>query len=472
MASAGPSRAFAPVATAASATAATQKLPSLSREHAPTSISLHNTHMSSMPSHSTDLASGGALTSPCLPSANELPDDPREASKLAALFPPSLQPAWSPDNQAMARSSSGRDDEGALYLPPAHAPSRGARPLSMTFSPGARSPGARSPGARSPGARSSGARSSGALSPGPTYAHAGLGSPRPSAARLSSPGPPSSAPRRRTAEPDLFERTIEHAGHPHWLTPQAAIDVAVPSVLDEAADAIVGESTLEVVAPRDTARGVSPARRSTVRRSAEPVPSLPTGPSSPHGLSQAGSRRSMVHPPTPTLRGEPMAPSMSPSLSIDGAIIPEGRAATITHSLDGMADAISHLSMDGELSASSSMRSMHPDDARPSRFRYTMYDVGKSHDRPPERWRSSGSARPASYTAGLRGSRYLPPDVDHGDHVFLQVPGAVAPASPSSQSGSERKRLSWMSYADLVHDAHEQVVDVDTSMRRPGGLRS
>lgn len=209
-------------------------------------------------------------------------------------------------------------------------------------------------------------------------------------------------------EANIFERSIEMLGSPHVRTPKEAVDMAVPPVLDDAADAIVGDSTLEIVSPRsppspyaspsswhrtggvDMRRGASHdgtwrqrayGHRRLQSDQTNVMMSIPSSP--------VGKRRSAC-PPTPTA-----APSVthSPSLSIDGAVIHEGHAAKLSHSLDGIADAM------------------------------------VATDRSP------GSSRPG----------------------HLQVPSA----SPSMHASPGRKRLSWMSYADIVHDVNEQVYDID-----------
>lgn len=297
------------------------------------------------PSATIPAGHGAASSSASLVSANELPDDPERASNVVHLFAPPLAPAWSP--VSMSRSQSSRtDDASSTYFP------IGAR------------------------------------------------------ASLSPRSPPYQA--QLSPEANIFERNIQMLGSPHVRTPREAVDLAVPPVLDDAADAIVSDSTLEIVSPRsppspyaspsashrtsgvDMLRGAS--HDGTWRQRAyghrrlqsDQTSVMKNIPSSP-----AGQRRSAC-PPTPTA-----APSVahSPSLSIDGAVIHEGRAAMLSHSLDGIADAM------------------------------------VATDRSP------GSSR-----------------LGH-----LPVPSA----SPSMHPSPGRKRLSWMSYADIVHDVNEQVYDID-----------
>jgi len=323
----------------------------------------------------------------------------------------------------------------------------------------------------------------------------------------------------RSPEPNIFERDIELCGSPHLRTPKEAIDTSVPTVLDGAADAIVGDSHLDIVASRDGAHPPSPLAspdlRARRRLGGEPlvrglsqdgwqsraphpyghrrlqseqtnvVMSLPGMPPSPSALSQTGSRLSaLLAPATPSSRADSMAPSMSPSLSIDGAIIPEGQAARVAHSLDGLADVIvqpaqaspvpmaspSPMETVGSMPASSSYFSLPPaaDDSRAScKFHYTLLDqpppastpsptgVERSHSLLTTRSAHAGPSARASWQARRPHSSDSP---DSPAPPLLQV---QPDASLSSAAASgERKRLSWMRYADLVRDADEQVTDV------------
>ena len=139
------------------------------------------------PSATIPTGHGAASSSASLVSANELPDDPERASNVVHLFAPPLAPAWSP--VSMSRSQSSRtDDASSTYFP------IGAR------------------------------------------------------ASLSPRSPPYQAP--LSPEASIFERNIQMLGSPHVRTPREAVDMAVPPVLDDAADAIVSDSTLEIVSPR------------------------------------------------------------------------------------------------------------------------------------------------------------------------------------------------------------------------------
>ncbi|WFD20778.1 hypothetical protein MCAP1_003032 [Malassezia caprae] len=419
-----------------------------------------------------------AHASPPLPLANELPDDPEQASQLVHLYAPPLAPAWSPMPSPMSRTLSGRTDDASRAGAP-HSPVQVS-----TVSDGLHRP---------------------------------LSSPRsPSQALLSPHVRQRSQP--RSPEPSIFERDIELCGSPHIRTPQEAIDTSVPTVLDGAADAIVGDSHLEIVAPRDDVHPPSPLASPDVRarrrlggepllrglsqdgwqsRAPRPhghrrlqseqsnvVTSLPGVPPSPSGLSHAGSRRSaLLAPATPSSRADSVAPSMSPSLSIDGAIIPEGRAAMVAHSLDGLADVIvqpaqaspapmaspSPVEPAGSMPASTSYFSLPPaaDDSRASsKFRYTLLDMPPPASTLPapgvERSHSLLGSRSAHGHPSARASWQArhPRSSDSHDSPGPPLLQVQPDMSPSAAGSSERKRLSWMTYTDVVRDADEQVTDV------------
>ncbi|WFD24455.1 hypothetical protein MEQU1_003157 [Malassezia equina] len=472
------------------------------RVHAPGCIPLSPTRLVptavATPSPHAGVASPlgmAAHTSPPLPLANELPDDPEQASQLVHLYAlPPLAPAWSPAPSAMARTGSHRVDESSA---------RGVMPHSPSLS---------------------------------STAYAELGLHRP----LSSPRSPSHtllSPHMRqrhlprSPEPSIFERDIELCGSPHMRTPQEAIDTSVPTVLDEAADAILGDSALEVVAPRDQSHPPSPlaspdmrSRRrlgggepllrglsqdGLQRRPSRPcghrrlrsehstvMTSLPGMPSSPSALSQGPSRRStLLTPATPNSRADSLAPGMSPSVSIDGAIIPEGQAATQSHSLDGLTDVIVHpaapissalatspvpIASPSPMESATSTHASMPtstsyfslptsnDESRASsKFRYTLLDMPQpAATTPPtgmERSHSLLGARPSYANAAGRCPARRPRSADSptsspAPPPVVQVQGE---ASTTCTPGTgERKRLSWMAYSDLVREANEPMTDV------------
>ncbi|KOS13313.1 hypothetical protein Malapachy_0269 [Malassezia pachydermatis] len=498
------------------------------REHAPTRIGLSHTSpdgsaMRPSSSHRSSLYSPHGPVSPSLVYANEMPDDPNEVSQLSHLFPSSLAPAWSPGGPSSTRSPGARTDDNSQYFP--SMPVSG-RQRTAPVSPSASRSYLPTDSSRSMYDRRP--KSAHILTPPPMPRSPILqdqrlspsrGRPRPLSAHILSPGIVSSAQAARRRTPDtnnIFERDIELNGTPHALRPQEAIDLAVPSVLHDAAHAIVGDSTLEIISPRsESTRASSPLRPGeTLSRGLSHDGSHVGGrtqgggyghrrlrsdhsniymPTSPSVLSQAGSRRSMLLSASPGSQSESLAPSMSPSLSIDGAIIPDNQAATVTHSLDELADVMAHIQTDKtamltpgsytgagipmsspmSTAASSSYFSLQPhaDDNRHSKFRYQLLDM-PAGDRSADRSHSVPPPRPVSFTAGLRGSRHTVPapgaedmpDVAAMPH--LQVPQGQVPLRSTSSQVKERKRLSWMSYTDLVHDVDEQVTDFDASMRR------
>lgn len=461
------------------------------RVHAPGRIPLSPTRLVptavATPSPHAGVASPLGMathTSPPLPLANELPDNPEQASQLVHLYaPPPLAPAWSPASSAMARTSSHRVDESSA---------RGVLPHSPSYAE--------------------------------PHLHRPLSSPRSPSQTLLSPHM-RQRPLPKSPEPSIFERDIELCGSPHMRTPQEAIDTSVPTVLDEAADAILGVSALEVVAPRDHSHPPSPlaspdmrSRRrlgggepllrglsqdGLQRRPSRPyghrrlqsehstvMTSLPGMPSSPSALSQGPSRRStLLTPATPNSRADSLAPGMSPSVSIDGAIIPEGQAATQSHSLDGLTDVIVHPAapispvpiaspspMEGATTTHASMPTSTSyfslptsnDESRASsKFRYTLLDMPQpAATTPPtglERSHSLLSARPSYAHAPGRCPARRPRSADSptsspAPPPVVHVQGEASTTCPPGTG--ERKRLSWMAYSDLVREANEPMKDV------------
>lgn len=521
------------------------------RSQAPSNISLSPVRLSStfLPSpsrdhHATTTPTNGAA-SPRLISANELPDDLAQASNVVHLFAPPLAPAWSP--VSMSRSQSSRTDDTSTYFP-----SAGGTTASHGHSYGHSAGTGTGTGAHtastqryyrppmSPSARSGAEH---ALSPG--AAQQRISSPR-SPTGPSYVGMTRTSSRQRSPEHNIFERDIELCGSPHLMTPKEAIDVAVPPVLDDAADAIVGDSTLEIVSPCETSSPyASPDMRPHLRRTGTGgemlvrgashdgthmsarqrtyghrrlhseqsmlLPSIPNMPSSP----AAGKRRSHMQPPSQThSQQQPPTPNAStyhPSLSIDGAVIPEGQAATFMHSLDGLADAVVHRSPSttstqaavpgstatpaspvpavaspsgstngSQLGTSSSSYFSLSEDPRNSKFRYSVIGInatpsGAPSDSPTFGRTGTANNHFSSSVSSPRSSRTMQPSLSwsnsENSSSHLQVPGALNAASPNlrpasvSNAQGDRKRLSWMSYADIVNDVNEKVHDLDVTGR-------
>lgn len=484
------------------------------------SSSLHPSP-SQMPASHTP---GGSAASPLLTWANELPDDPQRASNVMGLYPSSLAPPFSPAAPLPQHSNS----DPSPYFPP---PSDTRAPLSGSML-----------GLSPVSERLAAPQTPSRLIP-PSLAH---------------------AQQRMSPEPSIFERDIEPVHHAR--SPQEAIDVAVPPVLDDAASAIVEESgTLEIIQPEHPAYAPSPPRSPSAGFRMMPTSSQPgqwtpnrDGRGRPRNLSGGQSsrensfdtrprqqqygrqhghrrplsdasnvftsmpgrslrsdshsereRRSPLHagsPLTPSTRPYSIQPATSPSLSIDGAIIAGNDAATMGHSFGGLADAFAHLattpSEQPAIATPGSMTSpqgsyfaLQPDDApraprdrssayaSPNAFRYMVLDREGERSpptvssTPPSRLAVSplpGSHPRASPNAGARSSttpvpapaitprsplprHTAPPAGADGDPFspHLQVPG----------TSSERKRLSFMAYADIVNDSQGQLLDLDESIQ-------
>ncbi|WFD07467.1 hypothetical protein MVES1_002833 [Malassezia vespertilionis] len=465
------------------------------REDAPRRITLSPLKfVPSMHPSPTMHGAGSATHSPLLAWANELPDDPERASAAVHLYPHSLAPAWSPSGTAPATFVGKRSDLSPYF------PAAGATPMRQSAS------------------------------------HMGVGM----SANLSGGGPvpqtPSrlaphavASPLRASPEPSIFERDIEH---PHLRSPQEAIDVAVPPVLDDAASAIVDDTaSLEIIAPQTLPGSPYVSPRLSCAR--------PQGRTRPRNLSatdarfaspqddrfaqqhsgrQHGHRRPpsdansvfSMHPPTPvhlSTADTLVAPSLSPSLSIDGAIIPESNAATRGHSLDVLADAFAHLSNAPNthrvltpapapavspsqlgMANSSSYFSLPPQDestmartpghrpaVQPLHSPSFCYAVLPMHD--------EMSSKRAGATHPRTSSTPLPSTTAHRHSLArhtVPVPVAGTRATPRSQdpfalkvpltsgAGSpsgERKRLSFMAYADIINDSSAQLLDLDESVQ-------
>lgn len=443
--------------------------------------------------HGASSPGRSATTSPGLQWANELPDDPVQASHAVHLYPASLAPPFSPGHP-MGRTNS----ESSHY-----------------FSTQPRSPMASGLG----------------LQPG-------LNPPQ-TPSRLIPPSR-SQSHVRASPEPSIFERDIEPAHHAR--SPQEAIDVSVPPVLDDAASAILDDSgTLEIIQPEHPPHTSSPQRSPSVRlRNPHLSPPIgtwtPTRPAQgrPRNLSggqslrensselrhiqqqqqfgrQRGHRRplsdasnvftslpmhapradadrSSLRPPTPlTPRSRSFSAqrTASPSVSLDGAIISGNDAATMGHSLDGLADTFAHLvsspseqppqvATPGSVSSvQGSYFALNPDEstsrasrdrssvyASPNAFRYRVLEREAVPPSPPSHLVVSPGLGPARAATSPGPSTAPMPRSPVPRHT-APVPGAPA---EHLQVPGERKRLSFMAYADIVNDSHGQLLDLDESV--------
>ncbi|WFD31922.1 hypothetical protein MSPP1_002964 [Malassezia sp. CBS 17886] len=426
----------------------------------------------------------GRLSSPLLTWANELPDDPGRASNVVNLFAHNaLAPAWSP----------------------------------ASMSPSARSP---------------------PLTPPQLVAVA--------------PALPARTRSMRSPEPNIFERDIERQNS-HCMSPQEAIDVAVPPVLDDAANAIVDQNTsaIEVVAPSPghVSPGLSPSwcthRESQRRAQQDPLYSPPhgslgltladahasqqqfgrthshrrplsdasnvfasiprsrrTGSDVADGAASPGSLRYAPgsvppgsappssqppagltptgHPPTPSGRSllatDPRAGATgSPSLSIDGAIIPEGNTAKVGHSLDGLADALANTRLDpgttvaspGSVSGTSGGYfgiSAPSDDGggtgtpvpHSNTFRYQVLGGG-GH---------SLNARARSTSQSQHG--WGPASLSTLGRPTSRSADVSAPGDASSTPC--KKRISFLAYANILNDNDELLLRVDEHAPAADGM--
>ena len=513
------------------------------RAHAPTMIPLSPIKMGSpLPLHTqpgtepeAKRASVAPSASPMV-SANALPDNPEQASNVANLFAHPLAPAWSPSAQPPAGSPSGVSDsgmhgEGSSYfrspsgMPPrgrVRTPGGGTRPASWLFSP------------------TLGALPSGAVAPAPHLTPNGAVS----------------------NETNIFERDIERFTQ-HPRSPQQAVEMAVPAVLEDAADAIVDEhaQTLEIVTPSNPSSPGRPSsasprspssgtqspvsRTSRARRPSQPshlrVSSADASLSdvasgsflSPPSQQQQGRSRGHQRPGsdasftftsasprqrTSSASGWQMPAATTPtapsSVSIDGAVIPESEAATMGHSLDGLAGAITGLSTSSRTgspvsqppvhsphrtpasvaaSGGSYFTLTHPDDsgtpaaagapAQPTRsprspgspnlFRYSVMPENRHGPTSPNssQMRRSPSAQgapvstlsPVMSRGGLLLRQPQAHPTMHGtagaDDPRLQ-PQARSAGSPGM---GDTRRVSFLAYSDLLNDAEERKVVVENA---------
>ncbi|KAJ1021167.1 hypothetical protein NDA16_003953 [Ustilago loliicola] len=266
-----------------------------------------------------------AATASALPAANGLPDDPVEASAISSLFP--HPPAADPTPAHLITASGSvpvsphpisppRTPTAAASLRSAVSPSsllgspasERANPMSQGVHPAhlvhslhqqhqqhqpagstdaiSTRPHPNSSGFRSPvRTRQHGAASPiglpGTSPPGAWHQHhSELHAPN-------TPHPPHSPHTPHT--PNIFERDIEHRDASHIMTKQEAMDVAIPSVLDDAVEAIIeDDAEIEVVAPQNPAPplALTSAALSVHSGASSPSPGLASSPSPP--LSASG----------------------------------------------------------------------------------------------------------------------------------------------------------------------------------------
>ncbi|EPQ27605.1 uncharacterized protein PFL1_04743 [Pseudozyma flocculosa PF-1] len=220
------------------------------RDAAATSARRHSANVASLPGP-------GAL-----PAANDLPADPVDASTVSRLFahPPAASPILSPASVASPPRTPGFSPRPGAAGQPLGSPT--TERSSLFFRPSRSATRPSSPDARSRGDASA------PLSPLPSMSAAraadrptsssstvsGLGALSSPSAAAATGSMPLSASASASSQ-SIFERDIEHRDASHIMSKQEAIDVAIPSVLDDAVEAIIEDGTeqIEVVAPQTPA---------------------------------------------------------------------------------------------------------------------------------------------------------------------------------------------------------------------------
>lgn len=436
------------------------------------------------------------MPSPLVP-ANDLPDDPQQASTAAHLYP--LAPAWSPAGLSPSiRSDSVLASDSAFFASPSLSRSHSVSRARKHHHP---------------------------LNRHKAY----------SSANEQFFGKPD------FSESDIFERSTERR-HPHYYSPKEAIDLATVPALDDAANAIVQDSTsgLEVVTPiggeerlpqmspwmggHSLARSesatqmprspgprspiifpASSAPRSPVFRPTSDLPdpslgllqasnarghrrlasdisglgrSMPSGVGHARGLSTPGA----LSPGNRFLEGHGMARTNSASsnltsasstqnaLSIDGAIIYDGEAAKVDHSLSGLANAIDRLSTNDNVPVLSSPMTQHNTSS--------YFALSPHHDDNTSHFPQSPGS-PSLIRYRVLPGEHRPNVNDYGTPraprsprsgvVLRQPPGQSPPGEkrglgllhvPPPASG-DKKRISMLAYADVLNEADEQLLVFD-----------
>ncbi|KAJ1018756.1 hypothetical protein NDA13_006443 [Ustilago tritici] len=291
----------------------------LGTNQAATSPSAASRHVVSAHSPSAAMdAVTAAATAGALPAANGLPDDPADASAISSLFPhpPAPEPAVAslasgsvpvsphptspPRTPAAAASLRSAVSPSSLLASPAsehgNPMSQGVHPSHLVHSlhqqhqqhqqhqfAGSSDAIPSGSGFRSP-VRT---RQHGAASP---LALAGTSPPSAWHQHHSELHAPNTPHTPHTPQiPSIFERDIEHRDASHIMTKQEAMDVAIPSVLDDAVDAIIeDDAEIEVVAPQNPAPPLplTSAALSVHSSASSPSPGLASSPSPP--LSASG----------------------------------------------------------------------------------------------------------------------------------------------------------------------------------------
>jgi len=203
-------------------------------------------NLSSTPSSPTALRSGTqspissyqpttSSSSQLLPSANELPSDPREANTLSQLFAHQVD-TTSTNNSISHSPVQSISTSNSTFNPtpnlPTHSPVLSHRNIRSRPTTRASSPeriGSERLGSVSPSSAVSASAS-------PVRTFGSINRPTTGSGSVVVPG-------NDVRTPSIFERDIEHRDASHVMSKQEAVDVAIPTVLDDAAEAIVEDTT-------------------------------------------------------------------------------------------------------------------------------------------------------------------------------------------------------------------------------------
>lgn len=198
----------------------------------------HSPNPSRLGGHASSLsASHVSLAHGQLPSAHGLPNNPRDAMSISKLF--AHTPCQSPGDERPGFMFGQEQAAGTHGLRGSNSALLGTSPVRQDSAPAAHTRRLSRPSTRptSPERLTSPFRKGHRASLG-----TGLG---PSARN-----PADSGDEALASESSIFERDIEHRNASHVLSKQEAIDVAIPSVLDDAVEALAAnDSEIEVVAP-------------------------------------------------------------------------------------------------------------------------------------------------------------------------------------------------------------------------------
>ncbi|PWN52482.1 hypothetical protein IE53DRAFT_367151 [Violaceomyces palustris] len=322
-----------------------------------------------------------------LPPANELPSDPKEASTLSTLFahPPAAVVSVPMSPQSPLSSVRSGSVTPALPSPSAEraaALARLSRSSTRPSSPDALTRAERlaSPnGAKGPSSRGR-----------PLSASSGLSTA--ASGNLAAITPTGLLTVESSGSPSIFERDIEHRDAAHVLSKQEAMDVAIPSVLDDAVEAIIEDGTdqLEIVTPQAPAAPLALSSVAlSVHSGASSPPPLPLQSPSPP-LSSAGHLDDLPPGSIAAQIAEKLAPARGASDEVSSATL--GRHSATPNRV-GRAPSQGGRPV-GEGGNGSSLRSRSPAGAQG-------LGVQQVLDRSPVRSRASASPPPSQCASSL-----------------------------------------------------------------------